>query len=193
MNTVIDREKRGDGPQFELAFPAADDGGLHGDNPLIRVSSRARRLSLRVYPDARVEMVVPPRAHPREVEAFLAAHREWIEAKRALALRNRPTPQVFPPAAIHFEHIAPNRVPVTNSGYCALPGRLRLPHYARHYAAGCCAPRARVCHRASRHSRAIPAFPIRRWRSAGSVLAGGAVRRGAPSVSTPACCSSGPK
>ena len=102
MNTVIDREKRGDGPQFELAFPAADDGGLHGDNPLIRVSSRARRLSLRVYPDARVEMVVPPRAHPREVEAFLAAHREWIEAKRALALRNRPTPQVFPPAAIHF-------------------------------------------------------------------------------------------
>jgi predicted metal-dependent hydrolase len=47
-------------------------------------------------------MVVPPRARPRDVEAFLALHREWIETKRAQALRNRPTPQIFPPPAIHF-------------------------------------------------------------------------------------------
>ena len=53
----------------------------YGDSPLIRVSPRARRLSIRVYPDARVEVVVPPRARPREVEAFIAAHREWIDSR----------------------------------------------------------------------------------------------------------------
>lgn len=72
------------------------------DQPRIRVSPRARRLSVRVFPDARVEVVVPPRARPREVEHFLAAHREWIDNKRALVLRNRPVPESFPPAAIHF-------------------------------------------------------------------------------------------
>jgi predicted metal-dependent hydrolase len=55
-----------------------------------------------VYPDARVEVVVPPRARPREVEAFVAAHREWIDSRRAIALRNRPEPQPFPPAAIEL-------------------------------------------------------------------------------------------
>jgi predicted metal-dependent hydrolase len=64
------------------------------------VSARARRLSIRVYPDARVEVVVPPRARPRDVELFIAAHREWIDSKRAVALRNRPEPQPFPPATI---------------------------------------------------------------------------------------------
>ncbi|HEY6123837.1 MAG TPA: SprT family zinc-dependent metalloprotease [Steroidobacteraceae bacterium] len=74
-------------------------GPLSG-SPIIRASSRARRLSIRVYPDARVEVVVPPRARPREVELFIAAHREWIDDKRAIALRNRPAPQPFPPAAL---------------------------------------------------------------------------------------------
>ena len=64
--------------------------------------ARARRLAIRVYPDARVEVVVPPRARPREVEHFLAAHREWIESKRAQALRNRPAPEAFPPASLRF-------------------------------------------------------------------------------------------
>jgi predicted metal-dependent hydrolase len=85
-----------------MAFPVGDDGGRIGDSPLIRVSSRARRLSIRVYPDARVEVVVPPRARPREVEQFIGAHREWIETRRAAALRNRPTPAPFPPAVVEF-------------------------------------------------------------------------------------------
>ena len=77
--------------------------GVEGaEQPRIRVSRRARRLSVRVYPDARVEVVVPPRARPREVEQFLAAHREWIDGKRALALRNRPAPEPFPPAQLRF-------------------------------------------------------------------------------------------
>ncbi|HEV7607427.1 MAG TPA: SprT family zinc-dependent metalloprotease [Steroidobacteraceae bacterium] len=96
------KNRNGDSPQFELAFPAGNDGEGNGDSPRIRVSKRARRLSIRVYPDARVEVVVPPRARPREVEQFIAAHREWIESRRALALRNRPVPQAFPPAAIEL-------------------------------------------------------------------------------------------
>ena len=78
----------------------------------IRVSARARRLSIRVYPDARVEVVVPPRARPREVELFIAAHREWIDSKRAMALRNRPEPQPFPPATLDL------RALVAKAGAC---------------------------------------------------------------------------
>jgi len=96
----FDGNKNGDSPQFELAFPTSNDGGRIGDSPLIRVSPRARRLSIRVYPDARVEVVVPPRVRPREVELFIAAHREWIDSKRTIALRNRPAPQPFPPATV---------------------------------------------------------------------------------------------
>jgi predicted metal-dependent hydrolase len=105
----MDGNKRGgsgDSPQFELAFPVGNAGERIGDSPLIRVSARARRLSIRVFPDARVEVVVPPRARPRDVEAFIATHREWIDSRRAIALRNRPAPQPFPPAAIEFRMTA---------------------------------------------------------------------------------------
>jgi predicted metal-dependent hydrolase len=70
--------------------------------PSVRISRRARRLSLRVFPDARVEVVVPARARPREVEQFITSHREWIDAKRTQALANRPAPEAFPPAFIVF-------------------------------------------------------------------------------------------
>jgi predicted metal-dependent hydrolase len=98
----FDGNKNGDSPQFELAFPAGNEGGRIGESPRIRLSARARRLSIRVYPDARVEVVVPPRARPREVEQFIAAHREWIDSKRAVALRNRPEPQPFPPERLEL-------------------------------------------------------------------------------------------
>jgi predicted metal-dependent hydrolase len=71
-------------------------------SPELRISRRARRLSIRVFPDARVEVVVPPRARPREVERFISSQREWIEAKRIQALANRPAPEVFPPEFIDF-------------------------------------------------------------------------------------------
>jgi hypothetical protein len=70
--------------------------------PHIRISARARRLSIRVHPDARVEVVVPPRARPGDIEAFLAVHREWIDAKRALALANLPAPEPFPPPCVEL-------------------------------------------------------------------------------------------
>ncbi len=93
----------GDSPHFQLGLLDAVRDGENGDSPLrIRTSARARRLSIRVYPDARVEVVVPPRVGPREIERFVAGHRQWIEDKRAMALRNRPAPQPFPPEAIDF-------------------------------------------------------------------------------------------
>ena len=102
-----DKDNRnGDSRQFELAFPDGHDGERIGDSPRIRASARARRLSIRVYPDARVEVVVPSRARPREVEAFIAAHREWIDSRRAIALRNRPEPESFPPATIDLRMCA---------------------------------------------------------------------------------------
>ena len=96
-----DREY-GDSSHFQMDLLSGEAGAENGDSPRIRVSTRARRLSIRVYPDARVEVVVPPRARPRDVQEFLGVHREWIDVKRAQALRNRPTPQVFPPPAIEF-------------------------------------------------------------------------------------------
>jgi predicted metal-dependent hydrolase len=97
--------RHGDSPHFQMDFLGGQGRVENGDSPhspLIRVSTRARRLSIRVYPDARVEVVVPTRVRPREVEAFITTHREWIDNRRAIALRNRPEPQRFPPAAIEL-------------------------------------------------------------------------------------------
>ena len=97
--------KNGVRPHFQMDLLTGEESGENGvrpHSPRIRVSARARRLSIRVYPDARVECVVPPRVRPREIEAFIAAHREWIESLRAIALRNLPAPQPFPPAVIEL-------------------------------------------------------------------------------------------
>jgi predicted metal-dependent hydrolase len=102
MTSTSDHNRGAIRPQIELDFLAREECGDTVDNsgPVIRVSGRARRLSIRVFPDARVEVVAPPRARPHDVQAFLQAHRDWIEAKRAHALRNRPVPVPFPPAEI---------------------------------------------------------------------------------------------
>jgi len=96
-----DKEHR-DKLQIELDFLAGESSQLDDFAPQIRVSRRARRLAVRVYPDARVEVVVPPRVRPREVEQFLNSHREWIDGKRATALARRPAPEQFPPSEIRL-------------------------------------------------------------------------------------------
>jgi len=93
------------GAQLQLELPVGDaraDDASPAVTPRIRVSRRARRLSVRVYPDARVEVVVPPRVRAREVEQFVARHREWIDDKRAVALARRPPPEIFPPAQLEL-------------------------------------------------------------------------------------------
>jgi predicted metal-dependent hydrolase len=96
-----DREDA-DGAQLQMDLLRGDLQPADAAHPRIRVSRRARRLAVRVYPDARVEVVVPPRVRPREVEQFVAQHREWIDSKRAAALARRPPAEVFPPASIRF-------------------------------------------------------------------------------------------
>lgn len=44
----------------------------------VRVSPRARRLSVRVYPGGRVEVVVPQGASATTVQRFVGTHRRWI-------------------------------------------------------------------------------------------------------------------
>lgn len=52
----------------------------------VRISRRARRMAIRVFPGGRVEVVVPAGAGLPAVERFVARHRDWAE-RRAHELR----------------------------------------------------------------------------------------------------------
>jgi predicted metal-dependent hydrolase len=53
----------------------------------VRISRRARRLSMRVFPGGRVEIVVPPGVGVPAVERFVARHRDWaVRRARELTL-----------------------------------------------------------------------------------------------------------
>jgi len=67
----------------------------------VRESTRARRLSVRVWRDGTVEIVVPRRTRPAEVVDFVARHRDWIERQRGRALARPVEP--FPPAEITLD------------------------------------------------------------------------------------------
>ncbi len=63
----------------------------------MRESSRAKRLSIRVFPRGGVEVVVPRRTRPAEVQAFVAEHRDWIARSRAaFAEEHVPEPFALP-------------------------------------------------------------------------------------------------
>jgi predicted metal-dependent hydrolase len=47
----------------------------------VRISRRARRMSMRVFPGGRVEVVVPQGAGLPAVERFVARHRDWAERR----------------------------------------------------------------------------------------------------------------
>lgn len=47
----------------------------------VRVSARARRLSVRIFPGGKVEVVVPPRVPSSIVQRFIGQHRDWIERR----------------------------------------------------------------------------------------------------------------
>ncbi len=49
----------------------------------VRVSPRAKRLSIKVYPRGKVEVVVPKRARPGDVEKFVEESRDWIAKTKA--------------------------------------------------------------------------------------------------------------
>jgi predicted metal-dependent hydrolase len=68
----------------------------------VRRSARARRLAVRVFHDGTVEVVVPERARPREVQSFVARHQDWIVRQRrrtTLLVTN------FPPERLELKAI----------------------------------------------------------------------------------------
>jgi predicted metal-dependent hydrolase len=91
-------------PQLQLF-----DSRSSGDRWTVRVSRRARRLSVRVYPGGRVEVVVPPGASPATVQKFIGAHRQWI---------HRRVEDLSTAAAVDDSR----------------PASIKLPAFGRHYA-----------------------------------------------------------
>lgn len=63
----------------------------------VRESRRARRLSVRVYPAGRVEVVVPPRTAASLVQQFVSRHRSWID-ERLRECRTAENPNTLPQA-----------------------------------------------------------------------------------------------
>lgn len=63
----------------------------------VRESSRAKRLSIKVYPRGRVEVVVPKRTRAADVRAFVEAHSDWIQkAREQFAAQHPPEPFALP-------------------------------------------------------------------------------------------------
>lgn len=89
MNQVISKTS----PQLSL-FSTNEDPQLWN----VRISNRARRLSVRVYPAGRVEVVVPRSTTAWKVQQFVSRHREWIEER----VRESSAPQLVaqPPQEI---------------------------------------------------------------------------------------------
>lgn len=77
------------------------EAGERRDAWTVRTSRRARRLSVRVYPGGRVEIVTPPGASPGIVQRFIGQHREWIDRRvREFAAH----------AHVHLDAVLPNRI-----------------------------------------------------------------------------------
>jgi predicted metal-dependent hydrolase len=63
----------------------------------VRESGRAKRLSIKVFPRGRVEVVVPRRTRPKVVREFVEAHRDWIrKARENFAAEHPPEPFALP-------------------------------------------------------------------------------------------------
>lgn len=56
----------------------------------MRVSGRAKRISIKVYPRGRVEVVAPKRASARDVQAFVSENSDWIRDTRKAFAANVP-------------------------------------------------------------------------------------------------------
>lgn len=71
----------------------------------VRESGRAKRLSIKVSPRGRVEVVVPKRTRAADVEEFVEANRDWIrKAREQFAAEHTPEPFMLP-RSVHLEGI----------------------------------------------------------------------------------------
>lgn len=88
-----------------LLFPQESEQPGQVPGFSVRKSGRAKRLSIKVFPRGRVEVVVPRRIRPGEVEAFVSENQEWIERARAAFAADHP-PETFElPNRIHLPAI----------------------------------------------------------------------------------------
>jgi len=71
----------------------------------VRESGRARRLSIKVFPRGRVEVVVPKRTRPADFREFVEAHRDWISKVRASFAAEHPPEPFALPTSIHLPGI----------------------------------------------------------------------------------------
>lgn len=106
----------------------------------VRVSRRARRLSVRVYPGGRVEVVVPPGASAVTVERFVGTHRQWIDRRVAdlsavntVAAETRPAtielPAIGRKYVVEYRPASTDiRVTVAGAGWIVVSGRLDNDH-----------------------------------------------------------------
>ena len=93
-----DRAMSGTQAALPLEWPAAVGEETRW---IIRRSTRARRLALRVHLDGRVEVVVPRGVADPVVQGFMSRHREWVQRK--LAARPRTAMgEPFPPSSIEL-------------------------------------------------------------------------------------------
>lgn len=115
----------------------------------VRASRRARRLILRLVPPHTLELVVPRGARPRDVEAFVAEHREWIERARA---------EIAERYGAESERL-PSRIALSAVGQCFELDYVHAPELRPSLAA--IAERLRVTTRDAEHSSA-PAL-LRAW------------------------------
>ncbi len=122
---------RGEGDPLQLGlWPSRDTSS--GWN--VRISRRARRLSMRVSPGGRVEVVVPPGVGIPAVERFVATHREWAERRLQELALDGPRASERLPQAVELEMLAKrwdvqyaqsSRSSVTDNGEGSL--RVRTP------------------------------------------------------------------
>lgn len=90
--------------QMQLWAPSDPTPGWN-----VRISRRARRLSMRVFPGGRIEVIVPPGTGLPAIERFVSRHREWAERRaREFALlkpadgRRRPDRIELPLSGQHW-------------------------------------------------------------------------------------------
>jgi predicted metal-dependent hydrolase len=81
--------------QLALFSDSEEPGNSSGFS--VRENSRARRISIKVFPRGRVEVVVPPRTKPAVIQAFVREHHDWINESRAsFAKLHPPEPFLLP-------------------------------------------------------------------------------------------------
>ncbi|MGB7739123.1 MAG: SprT family zinc-dependent metalloprotease [Steroidobacteraceae bacterium] len=68
----------------------------------VRISRRARRMSMRVFPGGRVEVIVPQGAGLPAVERFVARHRDWAERRSKELLQLAPKAAERQPEAVEI-------------------------------------------------------------------------------------------